>query len=60
MKAYRCDKCGTFRTDAPTKVEWWVEGSTLVGNGVEIIDLCPDCAPEVLALLEAIAKTADS
>jgi hypothetical protein len=59
MKAYRCDKCGEFHTGQPGRVGWTPrqDKGDDWERGWEYIDLCPDCAVEVIFPLAVIAKT---
>lgn len=55
--AYRCDLCNVVFESAPGAISI----DTIVVHGDEglradIVDICPDCAPRLRALLEPVLK----
>lgn len=51
--SFRCDACGQFGDGYGIHVQWDIGDKSRWPS----IDLCPDCAPAVLAPLQAIAVT---
>jgi len=53
-RAYRCSECGQFRDgDAALVVDYCQPNGA--DDAYQTVELCPECAPDLLAALEHLA-----
>lgn len=57
MKGYRCDQDGTWHDGEPAAFVHIDMANPLGSRESVSVDLCPTCAPDVIAPLVELAKT---